>query len=97
MRGDRRRSVAVIVRVDRLPFGGGPISSFVAVSVLVFFDEVFSEAAAHEDAGRITFAAGTMVDRTKAVGYNQVSIYCVAPIVDSSARGGRYKSTDSLM
>ena len=40
MRGDRRRSVAVIVRVDRLPFGGGPLSSFVAVSVLVFFDEV---------------------------------------------------------
>ena len=50
MRGDRRRSVAVIVRVDRLPFGGGPLSCFVAVSVLVFFDEVLSEAAAHEDA-----------------------------------------------
>lgn len=36
----------------------------------------------HLDAGKITFSAGTMVDRTKTVGYNFDGLWCVAPVID---------------
>jgi len=39
-------------------------------------------AQAHGDAGKMTFALGTMVDRTKTVGYNMDGLWCVAPIID---------------
>lgn len=40
-------------------------------------------AAAHADAGKIIFSAGAVVDKTKSVGYNHGSLYCVAPIIDT--------------
>jgi hypothetical protein len=39
-------------------------------------------AAAHKDAGKIFFSDGARVDTTKAVGYRDGSVYCVAPIED---------------
>lgn len=39
-------------------------------------------AQAHGDAGKMTFSVGTMVDRTKTVGYNMNGLWCVAPIID---------------
>lgn len=42
-------------------------------------------AAAHADAGKITFAEAARIDTTKAVGYKAASTYCVAPILDPSS------------
>jgi hypothetical protein len=42
-------------------------------------------AAAHADAGKITFAEAARIDTTKAVGYKSASVYCVAPILDPSS------------
>jgi hypothetical protein len=42
-------------------------------------------AAAHADAGKITFAEAARIDTTKAVGYKAASVYCVAPILDPSS------------
>lgn len=42
-------------------------------------------AAAHADAGKITFASVAMVDTTKSVGYKKGDTYCVAPIMEPSS------------
>eukprot|EP00746_Dinoflagellata_sp_MGD_P013613 gnl/MRDRNA2_/MRDRNA2_129480_c0_seq1.p1 gnl/MRDRNA2_/MRDRNA2_129480_c0~~gnl/MRDRNA2_/MRDRNA2_129480_c0_seq1.p1 ORF type:complete len:317 (+),score=33.66 gnl/MRDRNA2_/MRDRNA2_129480_c0_seq1:150-1100(+) len=39
-------------------------------------------AAAHKDAGKIFFSDAARVDTTKAVGYKDGPVYCVAPILD---------------
>jgi len=41
-------------------------------------------AAAHADAGEITFSESARIDTTKAVGYKSGSVYCVAPIMDET-------------
>merc|ERR1719453_1774856 len=48
-----------------------------------FTDVLPSEpAAAHADAGKITFASVATVDTTKSVGYKRGQTYCVAPIME---------------
>jgi len=39
-------------------------------------------AASHADAGKIFFSDGARVDTTKAVGYKDGAVYCVAPVLD---------------
>lgn len=39
-------------------------------------------AAAHADAGKIDFSQSSRIDTTKAVGYKQGDVYCVAPVMD---------------
>lgn len=39
-------------------------------------------AAAHADAGKIFFSDGSRVDTTKAVGFKDGPVYCVAPVLD---------------
>lgn len=41
-------------------------------------------AAAHSDAGKITFSNNARVDTTRAVGYKKGVVYCVAPIMDDT-------------
>lgn len=41
-------------------------------------------AAGHADAGKIVFATAAKIDTTRAVGYKEASVYCVAPILDES-------------
>lgn len=49
----------------------------------IFTNVLPSEAAAgYRDAGKLLFAEGTRVDVQKAVGYKDVDVYCVAPILD---------------
>lgn len=44
-------------------------------------------AAAHADAGKITFADNARIDTTRAVGYKDGTVYCVAPILDETMAG----------
>jgi len=41
-------------------------------------------ASGHADAGKIVFATAAKIDTTRAVGYKEASVYCVAPILDDS-------------
>jgi len=42
------------------------------------------------DAGKVYFAAGTVLDATRSVGFMNGDLFCVAPIIDSSATMTNY-------
>lgn len=44
-------------------------------------------AVSHSDAGKIVFSSTARVDTTRALGYKQGTVYCVAPILDSREVG----------